>query len=282
MYPEVHFIARGVGVGSLTPDGYDGAVDAIIPAAEYLAGRNAEAVMVIGTSLTFYRGNAFHSDLLKRLRAATGLPSSTMSQAIVDGLRAVGARQIAVVTAYADEVNLRLKTFLTAEGFSVLALEGFGLTGFGVAGSKSEADIVELASEVRAQAPQGRWSADLLRWLADAWSRQTARGPLRHSRCVQHPGRVLGSRSARRPERLRREWRPVAGSDRLTQLHTAPADLTRSASSRSRAADRCSPRTRRSSMSRTISSGRTLGLAFFSSLSRSISADNCVDISCLA
>jgi hypothetical protein len=35
-----------------------------------LAEKGAEAVMVIGTSLTFYRGNAFHNDLLKRLRAA--------------------------------------------------------------------------------------------------------------------------------------------------------------------------------------------------------------------
>jgi arylmalonate decarboxylase len=153
MYPEVRFLARGVGVRSLTPEGYDGAVDAILPAAEYLAARDAEAVMVIGTSLTFYRGNAFHNDLLKRLRTATGLPSSTMSQAIVDGLRAVGARKVGVVTAYADEVNRRLKTFLEGEGFSVPALEGFGLTGFGVAGGKSEADIVALASEVRAQAP---------------------------------------------------------------------------------------------------------------------------------
>jgi arylmalonate decarboxylase len=154
MYPGVRFIARGVGVRALTPEGYDGAVDAILPAAEYLAGQNADAVMVIGTSLTFYRGKAFHDELLKSLRAATGLPSSTMSQAIVDALRAVGARQIGVVTAYADDVNQRLKTFLAAEGFNVLALEGFGLTGFGLAGSKSEADIVALASEVRAQAPQ--------------------------------------------------------------------------------------------------------------------------------
>jgi arylmalonate decarboxylase len=154
MYPEVRFIARCVGVQSLTTAGYDSAVDAIIPAAEYLASRGAEAVMVIGTSLTFYRGNAFHADLLSRLREATGLPSSTMSQAIADGLRAVGAGRIGVVTAYADEVNLRLKAFLEGEGFDVLALEGFGLTGFGVAGSKSEADIIALASDVRTKAPQ--------------------------------------------------------------------------------------------------------------------------------
>ena len=43
--------------------------------------------MVIGTSLTFYRGSDFHAELLEKLRATTGLPVSTMSQAVVDGLR---------------------------------------------------------------------------------------------------------------------------------------------------------------------------------------------------
>jgi arylmalonate decarboxylase len=76
-----------------------------------------------------------------------------MSQAVVDGLRSFGARRIAVATAYADDVNNRLKGFLTAQGFEVLALEGFGLFGFGEPGSKSEADIIALGSKVCTAAP---------------------------------------------------------------------------------------------------------------------------------
>ncbi len=153
MYPGARFVARGVGVRSLTPSGYAGAWEEILPAAEYLAGRGVDAVMVIGTSLTFYRGSDEHARLVERLRAATGLPVSTMSQAVVDGLRSVGARRIGVATAYADEVNGRLKAFLTAQGFEVLALEGFGLLGFGEPGSKSEADIIALGAKVCAEAP---------------------------------------------------------------------------------------------------------------------------------
>src|SRR2546429_318562 len=92
MYPGVPFVARGVGVRSLTPEGYDNASDAILPAAEYLTSQKVAAIMVIGTSLTFYRGAVFHRQLIERLQAATGLPVSTMSQAIVDGLKHVGAR----------------------------------------------------------------------------------------------------------------------------------------------------------------------------------------------
>src|SRR5712671_7368166 len=91
MYPGVTFVPRGVGVRALTPEGYDPAMAAILPAAEHLAKRGVDAIMVIGTSLTFYKGAAAHRRLLDDLRAATGLPVSTMSQAVVDGLRAVAA-----------------------------------------------------------------------------------------------------------------------------------------------------------------------------------------------
>jgi arylmalonate decarboxylase len=154
MYPGVRFIPRGVGVRALTPTGYDSAWEGILPAAEYLAKQGVDAIMVIGTSLTFYRGSDFHEQLLDKLRAATGLPVSTMSQAVVDGLRHFGARRIVVATAYADEVNDRLQGFLEAQGFEVLALEGFGLFGFGEPGKKSEADIIALGSKVCGKAPE--------------------------------------------------------------------------------------------------------------------------------
>ena len=154
MYPDVRFIPKGVGVRALTPAGYDAAVDGILPAAEELAARNVDAIMVIGTSLTFYRGYEFHERLLETLRAATGLPVSTMSAAVVEGLRAVGARRIGVATAYADEVNERLRDFLVASGFEVLALKGFGLFGFGEPGKKSAQEIVALGSAVCDAAPE--------------------------------------------------------------------------------------------------------------------------------
>jgi arylmalonate decarboxylase len=152
MYPNVKFIAKGVGVKALTPEGYDSAWDGIVPAAEELAKNNRlDAIMVIGTSLTFYRGFEAHEKLRERL-CEIGLPVSTMSAAVVEGLRALGAKKIAVSTAYADVVNNRLRNFLMDSGFEVQALEGFGLERFGAAGEKSEEDIIALAGRVSAKA----------------------------------------------------------------------------------------------------------------------------------
>jgi len=145
MYPGVRFIPRGVGVRSLTPEGYAPAFDAIVPAAEHLAAQGVDAIMVIGTSLTFYRGPEAHDRLLEDLRKKTGLPVSTMSQSIIDGLREVGAKHVAVATAYTDIVNQRLKELLTAAGIDVLALACFDILEFNGPHAKSEADIIALS-----------------------------------------------------------------------------------------------------------------------------------------
>ena len=147
MYPDVTFIPRGVGVRALTPEGYDAAWNGIVPAAKELAKLDIDAIMVIGTSLTFYRGYEAHQQLLEQLRKETGLPVSTMSEAVIDGLRSVGANRVAVATAYSDLVNDRLADFLRRAGFEVVSMKGFGLTGFGDAEKQSEQDIIELSGK---------------------------------------------------------------------------------------------------------------------------------------
>ncbi len=147
MYPDARFLPRGVGVRSLTPEGFAAAFDAIIPAADHLAAQGVDAIMVVGTSLTFYRGPEAHDRLLERLRARTGLRVSSMSAAIIDGLRAVGAKRVAVATAYSDVINQRLIELLEAAGCAVLALECFNILDFGGPSSKSEGDIIALSEK---------------------------------------------------------------------------------------------------------------------------------------
>ncbi|MGB7037294.1 MAG: aspartate/glutamate racemase family protein [Xanthobacteraceae bacterium] len=156
MYPGVRFIPRGVGVRALTPEGYESAFNGIIPAAEHLARQGVDAIMVIGTSLTFYRGAEAHSRLLEELRARTGLPVSTMSQALIDGLREVGAERVAVTTAYTDIVNRRLKELLEAAGVEVLSLECFNLLEFNAPHKITEAEIISLSDTAVAKANAGK------------------------------------------------------------------------------------------------------------------------------
>lgn len=151
MYPDVEFVPHGTGVGSLTPEGYDQAADKIIPAADNLAKQGVDAISLFGTSLTFYRGPQFNEDIQAEVRKRTGLKVSSMSTAIVEGLKAVGAKRVAVTTAYTKVVNDKLQELLEFHGIEVQGLESFGITQFGGsngqgASNKSAQDIIDLAS----------------------------------------------------------------------------------------------------------------------------------------
>jgi arylmalonate decarboxylase len=155
MYPEMTFVAEGTGVGSLTPAGYDQAVDKIVPAADALAAQGVDAISLFGTSLTFYRGPKFNEELQDEVRARTGLPVSSMSTALVEGLRAVGSTRVAVATAYIDIVNDRLRELLEFHGLEVGAIESFGITDFGgSAGRKTGEEIMELVDRACEKTPE--------------------------------------------------------------------------------------------------------------------------------
>jgi arylmalonate decarboxylase len=159
LYPTgVKFLSRGIGLERLTPDGYDAAIPKVIPAAESLVREGATAISVMGTSLTFYKGRAFNENLTAQVKQATGVPVTTMSTGIVEGLRAAKAKRIAVATAYNVEITDRLKAFLEEYGFEVLLAKGLGYEQIPAGG-----DIIDTRlSEFCAETFEGAKHADTL------------------------------------------------------------------------------------------------------------------------
>lgn len=155
MYPSgVRFLALGVGLERMTPEGYDQVVGRIVPAAKKLAVDGANAIDVMGTSLTFYKGAAFNQQLKESITKATGLPATTMSTAIVEGLKAVGGHRLAVATAYNDEVNHRLHTFLDESGFEILVVKGMGIERFEDRPPVTQAELIQFTTSVWKTAPK--------------------------------------------------------------------------------------------------------------------------------
>jgi len=128
LYPNgVRFLGDGVGLpGGMTPEGYDEAIPRVIPAALRLKANGARVISVFGSSLTFYKGAKFHQNLIDQVHAATGVPATTQSAGLLDGLRVANARRVALATAYTDVVTGRLKMFLEEYGFQVTSAKGLG------------------------------------------------------------------------------------------------------------------------------------------------------------
>jgi arylmalonate decarboxylase len=155
MYPSgVRFLAEGIGLERMTPEGYDQVLGRIVPAAQKLAASGANAIAVMGTSLTFYKGAAFNLKLQESIRVATGLPATTMSTGIVEGLRMVGGHRLAVATAYNQEVSHRLQVFLEESGFEVLAIRGMGIERFEDRGPVTQDELLAFTASVWESAPQ--------------------------------------------------------------------------------------------------------------------------------
>jgi arylmalonate decarboxylase len=129
LYPTgVQFLGNGVGLpGGMTLAGYDEAIPRVIPAAKELAAKGAKVISVFGSSLTFYKGAKFNEELISRVTKETGCPATTQSNGLVDGLKTVNAKTVAVATAYTDTVNERLKLFLQEHGFRVTSIKGLGI-----------------------------------------------------------------------------------------------------------------------------------------------------------
>jgi arylmalonate decarboxylase len=128
LFPSgVRFIGNGVGLsGGMTIEGYEEAIPRVLPRAADLARDGANLISVFGSSITFYRGAEFNQQLTDKVTELTGLPATTQSNGLVDGLKHVNARRVAVATAYTDEVTERLKIFLEEHGFQIVAAKGLG------------------------------------------------------------------------------------------------------------------------------------------------------------
>jgi arylmalonate decarboxylase len=127
LYPSgVRFIGNGLGFNGMTIESYNEAIPRAMPRAQELAAQGASLISVFGSSITFYKGAAFNKELTDNVTKLTGLPATTQSNGLIDGLKHVNAKRVAVATAYTDIVTERLKVFLIEHGFEVVSTRGLG------------------------------------------------------------------------------------------------------------------------------------------------------------
>lgn len=145
---RIRFSALGLGLGEISTRGYTEVIDSVVGKAVALKAEGAAAVSLMGTSLSFFRGAAFNVELQAEMARATGLPCTTMSNAIVGALRHLGVRRVAVATAYINEVNAQLRRYLDDSGFEPLALEGLAISDVQAVGRVPTQVLVDLCLRV--------------------------------------------------------------------------------------------------------------------------------------
>ena len=153
MYGDrLKYVVTGLGVEQMTPEGFNAVIERVPAAAKKLADAGAEAIELTGTSLTFYQGEAFNQKLRQIVVEASGLPATTMSNGVIEGLKEVGAKRVAVATAYNDVVNERLRAFLIEHGLEPVVVTGMGIEAIADVDKVTQNDLLEFGARVRESA----------------------------------------------------------------------------------------------------------------------------------
>jgi arylmalonate decarboxylase len=149
MYGDrLKYVVTGLGVEQMTPEGFNAVIERVPAAAKKLADAGAEAIELTGTSLTFYQGEAFNQKLRQIVVDASGLPATTMSNGVIEGLKAVGAKRVAVATAYNEVVNERLRAFLIEHGLTPVVVTGMGIEAIVDVDKVTQNDLLEFGARV--------------------------------------------------------------------------------------------------------------------------------------
>lgn len=128
LYGEaVEFAARGAELKSLDIAGYTDAETRIPELARELADWGALAIVLMGTSMTFYQGRAHMEAMEMVAAAASGLPATSLSSSVIAALRSIDAKRVVLATAYVDEVNRALIAFLGEFGIESTALSAMDI-----------------------------------------------------------------------------------------------------------------------------------------------------------
>lgn len=159
LYPAgLRFLAEGIELGRTLPEDFDRLIERVLPVGSKLSAEGASVIVMMAPPVSFFRGTAFNQRLSSELTRATGLPSITASTAIVEGLRAVQARRVAVATVYTDEISLHLQGFLEQSGFEVVTVKGLGLERFEesapIAEIVTNEELLEFTVKLRESRPE--------------------------------------------------------------------------------------------------------------------------------
>jgi len=95
---------------------------------QLLATANVEVILFCITAASFFMGLDYDARLKQRIETASGKPALIAAQTVIDALRVLDVRRIALATPFVPKGTDRGRQFLEANGFDVVAAVGLGYT----------------------------------------------------------------------------------------------------------------------------------------------------------
>lgn len=138
--PEgVSFASMKINFPGPTPEGLGILTDQLEETAAKYKGYDVDLVVFGCTSGSCIKGYGWDQECIRRIERASGAPGLTTSTAVLEALKALHSKKIAVLTPYPEDTNLAEKDFLEKHGFEVTNIIGMDMSYVRTNGKKMEA-----------------------------------------------------------------------------------------------------------------------------------------------
>lgn len=97
-------------------------------AADLLKTADVTGIVYGCTSGSLIKGVGWDLEIIRRIEERTGVLTTTTSTAVVEALKELKVKSVAVATPYIEEVNKLEKDFIEAHGVKVVNIQGLGYT----------------------------------------------------------------------------------------------------------------------------------------------------------
>jgi len=132
-------------LANITPESILRMVEDMETQAKLLASADVDVIVLGATAPSFLQGLGYDRQLIGKIEAATGRKATTTTTALVEAIRHIGAKRVALGTAYTEQVNGIAQAFLEASGVELTDVKGLSLTDNLVVGRLSANTALDLA-----------------------------------------------------------------------------------------------------------------------------------------
>lgn len=115
-------------IQAITLEGLAEMEEQSVRAAKEVATAGVNLIGFCCTSGGFIKGPLFEKEVQEKIEKVSGVPALTTSQAVIEGLKTLQIRKVAVATPYNEEINQKEKEFLEANGIEVTEIIGLNIT----------------------------------------------------------------------------------------------------------------------------------------------------------
>ena len=115
-------------LATVVTDSIAAMVDALETESRNLASADVDIIVLGATAPSFLKGLGYDREIARRIEQASGKPATTTSTALVEALRTLAVRRLVLGSAFSHKVNGIAASFLAANGFEVVGLDGLDMT----------------------------------------------------------------------------------------------------------------------------------------------------------